>query len=142
VATAVTGKISVVSASSIGAPAGNSNPNVLRYAAQSNRTIARAVDLSGQTSAVLTFKYWRSAGFNGSNRSLTVEHFNGTSWVALASIPPPSPALETPDVGWTTYVATLPSPLAANAQIRFGDGVDLHWRSRHLPRRRVDPRER
>jgi hypothetical protein len=128
------GRNDVVSASALSLPAGFSSPNVLRYRGNNSDWMRRGVDLSGATSATVSFLYHRSSQFNNSNRAFNVELcLDNASCVSLGSVSPTG--VNAADAGWTTFSWTGSSNLAANAFLRLGNGTDLN-NPPDLPRRR------
>jgi len=119
------GTVQVVSGTTLGLPAGYSPTYVVSYTGN-KVTVDRPVNLSGRTSAVLPFSYYRSAGFNNGGRNFGVyASGNGTTWTSLGTVTPS--AVNVADGGWGTFEATIPvGLLTATTYIRFGDpAIDL-----------------
>ena len=97
-------------------------------------TISREVNLSGATSATLTFSYRRSSNKKGGNIQLEVSNNGGGSWTNLNSYD-----MKSSDPGQVPQSYDLKTYIASNTQIRFGrsgnvsgfffvDNVEISWK--------------
>jgi uncharacterized repeat protein (TIGR01451 family) len=114
------GNVQVSSAAALGVPAlGYSSPNVLDLGGN-KVLLTRTVNLSGRTTAVLRFGYYRTTGFNSNSKPLTVAvSSDGVTWTSQTILPlGPNAA----DTSWSTFQMTIPtSAIGAATRVRFGD---------------------
>ncbi len=103
---------------------GTALPDGNQYVVQhaGNKTsLTRGVNLSGATSASLSFRYFRSAGFNDTPETLYVEASSdgGVTWSALPLATITGTGPNTADTAWTPVSVDLSDYVSANTTIRF-----------------------
>ena len=76
--------------------------------------VSREVDLSGATSATLTFSYRRSEDTNGGNITLQVSDNGGSSWTTIQTY-----SMNTSDASQVPQSFDLTSYIASNTNIKF-----------------------
>ena len=95
--------------------------------------VSREVDLSGASSATLTFSYRRSAGGNGGSVKVEASNNGGTSWTTLQTY-----NMNGSDLSQVPQTFDLTPYLASNAQVRFvrtgnlkrlyyADNIEIAW---------------
>lgn len=77
-------------------------------------SVSREVDLSGGTSATLTFNYLRTAGGNGGSIKVEVSNNGGTSWTTLQTY-----NMNGSDVSQIPQSFDITAFVAANTQVQF-----------------------
>ncbi len=96
-------------------------------------SVSREVDLSGATTATLTFSYRRTAGGNGGNIKVQVSGDGGASWTNLQTYT--MNASDTSQIPQTFDISTF---IAVNTQIQFvrsgnvnrfllADNIEIAW---------------
>jgi len=96
-------------------------------------SVSREVDLSGATTAALTFSYRRSAGGNGGSIELAASSNGGTTWTTLQTY-----IMNGSDASQVPQTFDLTPHIAPNTQIQFQrlnklkrlfyvDNVDIAW---------------
>ena len=95
--------------------------------------VSREADLSGATSATLTFSYRRSSGGNGGNIAIEVSANGGGSWTTLQTY-----SMNGSDASQVSEAFDITAYIASNTQIRFvrsgnvkrrfrADNIDITW---------------
>ena len=83
--------------------------------------VTREADLSGSTTATLTFSYRRSAGANGGTVKLSISGDGGTNWTVLQTY-----KMNGSDASQVPQFFDITAFIAANNQIRFEQFGPLH----------------
>ncbi len=96
-------------------------------------SVNRETDLSGASSATLTFSYLRTAGGNGGNISVQISGDGGVSWTNLQTY-----TMNGSDISQVPQTFDLTAYIAANTQVQFvrsgnvnrfllADNIEISW---------------
>jgi Tfp pilus assembly protein PilE len=95
--------------------------------------VSREADLSGATTATLTFSYRRSSGGNGGNIKVEISGNGGGSWTTLQTY-----TMNASDASQVSESFDITTYIASNTQVRFvrsgnvkrrfrADNIDITW---------------